>query len=173
MQRRCRIAFYSVEAINIGQSTDPRSIYEYYKSETELFLKHVSNVRPDMEHRVWRLPLVFGGESDNKRHSPQFIPWFIEQYKSGAEWSFSESEFGYGTSWVNLPDLLECWLTKPRETGFKTFNVPSGFETYADMHRVFRERGWGGPKPLRLFRSRSETVDDTGIIKRNLFDFVS
>lgn len=55
-------------------------------------------------------------------------------------------------------------LNYPRHNGgYKILNIASGFSTYWDLYQIFSCNVKVGSKPLKLFRSRFEVRDESGI----------
>lgn len=149
------------------QLTTPCGVYEYFKLESELFLKYLStSLRPDAFFNIWRLPIVFGGFFDFKRHHSQFLYDFYRQYQDGHAWQFFRPEdTNYGTSWVYLPDLVNLLTAAtPNPSGCHIKNVASGFFTYQDLHNLFVQKlATVGNKPLKLLKTRFEVRDEGGL----------
>jgi nucleoside-diphosphate-sugar epimerase len=152
----------------------PYGLYEYFKLETELFLRYLSTVRPDLDVRVWRLPIAFGGDGDLRAlaEAGQFLPYWIDAYMTGRAWRFETPEDAtFGTSWFDLSDFVATLAKMTREKGqFRIANVASGFFTYRELHDVLTA-ALPGPHEagsLHLPRTRFEVHDEMRLPGRDV-----
>jgi nucleoside-diphosphate-sugar epimerase len=159
------------------QSAAPHGSYEYFKLETELFLRYLHlDVRSDVAFRIYRLPIAFGGAADERSRASQFLYSFIRSYARGCKWRFeSAADQRYGTSWFWVPDFAER-VCRPAAGagGYEICDVASGFFTYRELHELLERHFPGeGSDELHLFRTRFELRDQLGLQPRDLADSIS
>jgi nucleoside-diphosphate-sugar epimerase len=153
----------------------PYGLYEYFKLETELFLRYLhQSLRKDLDVAIWRLPIAFGGEVDlvTQAEAGQFLPWWIEAYRNGRAWRFeTDADVSFGTSWFDVPDFVAAIAhMRPEEGRFRVANVASGFFTYRELHDLLVAR-FPGPHEagtLHLHRTRFEVDDELGVPTRDV-----
>lgn len=152
----------------------PYGTYEYFKLETELFLRHLQlALHPAVEVVIYRLPVAFGGLYDPVRNANQFIYSYISSYRNGKRWKFAtKAENEYGSSWFQVEELCSKLLNHMPQTGsFRTVDVSSGFCTFRRLHDFLES--WLGPQisgELALPRSRAFVQDQLGMSPREITD---
>lgn len=150
---------------------DPHGLYEYFKLETEYFLKYLSiSFRGDMDFNIWRLPLMVGGNYDPSQNKGQLIYWFCQLYQDGYVWHFDTDEDRmFGTSWAYLPDFLNHVAHMRRNyNGYKIYNVASGFFSYYELHQYFSKKLSVGNDPIKIHRTRFQVKDDANLPQRQI-----
>lgn len=155
----------------------PYGAYEYFKLETELFLRYLHlDVRKDVDFRVYRLPIAFGGAADERSRAGQFLYTFIGSYARGCKWRFEgPDDHRYGTSWFWVPDFAARLGGLPAGAGsYAIYDVASGFFTYRELHDILERHFPGeGSDELHLFRTRFELRDQLGLQQRDLAHSIS
>ncbi|MCP4490097.1 MAG: NAD(P)-dependent oxidoreductase [Gammaproteobacteria bacterium] len=158
---------------NAPDDAEPWGMYEYFKLETELFLKYISNcLRTNVSIEVLRIPLGFSGITNAASNSNQFIYHFIDSYRQGLYWDFRSDEARkYGSSWVHVPDLAVCITKRQKKvnSGYRIVNVSSGYFSYHQLDQFFIDKlKFERKKEMRLYRSNYQIVDQLNLPQRDL-----
>ena len=153
----------------------PRTAYTYFKLETELFLRYLHEaLRKDVDFRVWRLPIAFGGSFEPEENANQFIYWWLSVHRQGHGFHFNGPEDdAWGTSWFYVPDFVGAIARMAPAAGYRIKNAASGFFTYRALSDFLVARMRVVARDVPLFRTRLEVRDEMALPQRDVRDEIA
>ncbi len=128
----------SPEELTEQSPVAPIAPYEVWKKRFEDRLCWLSEIHPGSSVHLHRIPLLVGGvlrPSDRKKQL--FYAWFA-QFLEGRYWLTGETDPGYGTSWLNIPDWVHWVLRMEKGRGHFVWLPCSGRITYS----CFMKEAW-------------------------------